>query len=406
MNRFLKWAAAAAVASSVFVPTAQAQNKEPIRIGEVNSYTGPLAAFTGTYREGLNLAIKQANEKGGVLGRPVEILYRDDNFSPADAVKMANELALNQKVDLLAGTYLSPSGVAVAGYAEKNKVVFIATEPLANSITWENGSRYVFRVQNPISQTAAALGLAAAAMTECKNWSGIGPMSEAVTDLFKDFQAILKEKNPNAKWAGGQQAPAGKFDAASTIAQLRRDNTDCLIISHLGPDLVSFLREANARAFLKDVKVVGLQTGFPEWLNSFGAQAPKGWIVTGYPWQEITTPAHQKFVTDYKAAYNKDPGMGAFLGYLSGQAILAGIVRAGATDPESLIKGFRDAKFNCVLGECHWRRDHQLDLGIWTGTIDVKDGKGVLANWKYVTAADTLPTEEEGLKRRPAGAND
>jgi branched-chain amino acid transport system substrate-binding protein len=406
MNRLMKLVAAAALASSALMPAAQAQDKQPIKIGEVNSYTGPLAAFTVTYREGLNLLIKQANANGGVLGRPLEIVYRDDNFSPADAVKMANELVLNQKVDMLAGTYLSPSGLAVAGYADKNKVFFVATEPLANSITWEKGSRYVFRVQNPISQTSRALGLQAGAMSECKNWAGIGPLSEAVTDFFKDFQAVVKEANPNTNWVGGYQSAVGKFDAASTIAQLRRDKVDCVANGHLGPDLVSFVREANARAYMNEAKVVSLQVGFPEWLGSLGSQAPKGWVVSGYSPADIDFPAHKKFVEDYKAEYNKDAGMGAFLGYLSGQAIVAGIQRAGATDTESLIKGFRGADFDCIIGKCHWRKDHQLDLGIWTGTIDVADGKGKMVDVKYVTAADTLPSEEEGLKRRPAGAND
>ncbi len=77
---------------------------------------------------------------------------------------MANELVLNQKVDLLAGTYLSPIGLAVASFAQQNKVLFVATEPLTNQITWEKGSRYVFRVQNPISQTAAAFVKKAATM--------------------------------------------------------------------------------------------------------------------------------------------------------------------------------------------------------------------------------------------------
>src|SRR3954470_3557381 len=80
----------------------------PIRIGEINSYTGPVAVFTHPYRNGLQMAVDEINAKGGVLGRKLELIHRDDNFSPADAVRLANELVLNQKVDLLAGTFLSP----------------------------------------------------------------------------------------------------------------------------------------------------------------------------------------------------------------------------------------------------------------------------------------------------------
>ena len=79
----------------------------PIRIGEINSYTGPSAAFTQSYRKGFEMAVDEVNASGGVLGRKLEILFRDDNYSPADGVRLANELILQDKVDLLAGTFFS-----------------------------------------------------------------------------------------------------------------------------------------------------------------------------------------------------------------------------------------------------------------------------------------------------------
>ena len=86
----------------------------------------------------MNMAVDEINAGGGVLGRKLEVLYRDDNFSPADAARLANELVLNQKVDLLAGTFLSPIALAVANYANQKKVMFVAAEALTNQLTWEN----------------------------------------------------------------------------------------------------------------------------------------------------------------------------------------------------------------------------------------------------------------------------
>src|ERR1700734_1309013 len=108
---------AAVVVASFIGNQALAQDKSPIIIGEINSYTGPVSGFTLPYRNGMQMAIDEINAKGGVIGRQLKVLHRDDNFSPADAVRLANELVLNEKVDLLAGTFLSPVGLAVANYA-------------------------------------------------------------------------------------------------------------------------------------------------------------------------------------------------------------------------------------------------------------------------------------------------
>ena len=121
-----------AVFSVFSLGTAVAQDG-PIRIGEINSYTGPLAAFTVPYRNGWELAVEQVNAGGGVLGRPLEVISRDDGGKPADAIKFAEELVRRENVDLLAGTFLSNIGLAVADFANRNKTLFVASEPLSDA---------------------------------------------------------------------------------------------------------------------------------------------------------------------------------------------------------------------------------------------------------------------------------
>jgi branched-chain amino acid transport system substrate-binding protein len=395
----------AVVMTAVSVHGACGQSNLPIKIGEINSYTGPVAAFTQVYRRGLDLAIEQINAQGGVIERKFEVVYRDDNFSPADALRMADELVLREKVDLLAGSYLSPIGLALASYAQQHRVLYVATEPLTNQITWEKGSRYVFRIQSPISYITAALVDQAATLT-CKKWVGTGPISEAITDMHHDFQTGMAKRQPGFVWAGESLAPLGKMNPGSTIDYLQRTGADCVLNSQTGPDLISLLREGRARGYLDKVQVISLQTGNPEWLNSLGADAPVGWFVSGYPWQDVPWPTHRKFVSDYQAKYGTDPGYGSFIGYLTAEAIAAGIARAGSVDTEKMIKGFRGVEFDSIAGHSRWRLDHQLDVGGWVGRIDVRDGKAVMIDSRYITGQDGLPTEEEGLKRRPPGAND
>ena len=128
------------------LPPAVAQGNPPIRIGEINSYTA-IPAFTLPYRNGWQLATEQVNAAGGVLGRPLEVISRDDAGKPQEAIRLAGELLGEQKVDLLAGGYLSNVGLAIADYALSQKRLFVAGEPLTDALVWSAGNRYTFRLR-------------------------------------------------------------------------------------------------------------------------------------------------------------------------------------------------------------------------------------------------------------------
>ena len=109
----------------------------PIRIGEINSYS-TIPQFTIPYRMGWQLAVEEANAAGGVLGRRIEVVSRDDAGKPEDAIRLATELVSNERVALLAGTFLSNVGLAVAAFALRSKVLFVAAEPLTDACSHRN----------------------------------------------------------------------------------------------------------------------------------------------------------------------------------------------------------------------------------------------------------------------------
>ena len=92
--------------------------------------------------------MEQVNAKGGVLGgRKLEVISRDDGGKPEDAVRIAGELVIAEKVDLLAGGFLSNVGLALADFANQNKRLYVASEPLTDALVWERGNRYTFRLR-------------------------------------------------------------------------------------------------------------------------------------------------------------------------------------------------------------------------------------------------------------------
>jgi branched-chain amino acid transport system substrate-binding protein len=378
----------------------------PIRIGEINSYTGPVAVFTHPYRNGLQMAVDEVNAKGGVLGRKLELIHRDDNFSPADAVRLANELVLNQKVDLLAGTFLSPIALAISNYALEKKVLFVAAEPLTNQLTWEKGNRYTFRVRNPMYMLTTML-VGKAETMKCSRWAGIGPINEAITDMLADFKSQMAAKRKDFVWVGEVISPQQKLVPGSAIDALTRMKPECLLNGTFGPDLIGFAREAKTRGFFDKLEVVSILAGEPEYYDPLGEDTPVGWWVTGYAWEDDNRPAHKKFRDDYTKRFGTYPRFGSMIGYVTIQAIVAGLQRAGSTDTEKMIQGLRGAQWQSPVGPLTMRAaDHQSTLGLWVGQLALKNGKATMNNWTWIDGKDALPTEAEARKRRPAGAND
>ena len=183
-------------------------------------------------------------------------------------------------------------------------------------------------------------------------------------------------------------------------------NPECVFNTLFGASLFAVVREGNTRGFFQDVKGVSTLAGEPEYLDPLKGDTPVGWWVTGYPWSTDDRPAHKKFREDFQARYHDYPRMGALIAYFTVEALAAGITRAGSTDTEKLIAAFKGLQFDTPVGKLTIRDDHQSTLGSWVGELALKDGKGVMVNWRYLDGADFLPPVDVALKMRPPGSND
>ncbi len=111
-------AGAAALVALALVGPANAQ--APIKLGELNSYK-VFPAFLEPYKKGWELAVEEVNAAGGVLGRKIEVVSRDDNGNPGDAVRVAEELLSREGASILIGTFPSNVGLAVADFAKQTQ---------------------------------------------------------------------------------------------------------------------------------------------------------------------------------------------------------------------------------------------------------------------------------------------
>lgn len=400
MTARIRIAALAAAALTLAATGAQAAS-DTIKIGELNSYKA-IPAFLEPYSKGMELAVEEVNAAGGVLGKPIEVITRDDGATPGDAVRAADELVTRDGVDVLAGTFLSNIGLAVSEYAKRRQVFFLASEPLSDKLTWENGNRYTFRLR-PSTYMQVAMLMDAVEQSGAKRWALVYPNYEYGTSAAETFKELLKERVPDAEIVSEQAPPLRKIDAGAVVQAIADSNPDGIFNVLFAGDLAQFVREGQTRGLFDETAVVSLLTGEPEYLDPLGADTPTGWAVTGYPWYGIETPAHDAFLVAYRDKFDTYPRLGSVVGYSTIKALAAGIEKAGSTDTEALIKAFEGLQVKTPFGEVTFRAiDHQSTLGAYVGSLDLVDGKGRMVDFEYVAGDAILPDDATVKKLRPA----
>ena len=380
---------------AVVASTAHMANAaETIKIGEINSYTR-LPAFTEPYRKGWELAVEQINKKGGVLGKQLEVISRDDAGKPGNAVKIAEELVAKEKVALLAGTFFSHIGLAVTDFARQKKVLFIASEPLSDAIVWSKGNDYTFRLR-PSTYMQSAMLAKEAAKLPAKRWATVAPNYAYGKDAVKAFKSVLKELKPDVEFVEEQWPALFKIDAGATVRALEAAKPEGIFNVTFGGDLAKLVREGSIRGLFEGREVASLLTGEPEYLDPLKAEAPEGWIVTGYPRDFIKDATHQTYVDAYKAKFDELPKTGSLVGYNTMLTIAAAIEKAGSTDRDKMLAAMKGLTFDSPSGKVTYRPvDHQSTMGAWVGRTAVKDGKGIMVDWFYADGADYLPSAEK-----------
>ncbi len=389
------------MAASLTALGAAAAAQGTIRIGEINSYKAQ-PAFLEPYKKGMQLAVDEVNAAGGIGGKPLELVIRDDNANPGDAVRAAEELFSREKVDVLTGSFLSHIGLALSDFARQKKVFFLASEPLTDKIVWQDGNRYTYRLRTSTYMQVAML-VPEALKLKKKRWAIVYPNYEYGQSAVGTFKTLMKAAQPGIEFVTEQAVPLGKVDAGSVAQALADARPDAIFNVLFATDVTKFVREGTTRGLFTNRPVVSVLTGEPEYLDTFRDETPEGWIVTGYPWQFIDTPEHQAFLKAYEAKFKDYPRLGSVVGYSAIKSLAEGMRRAGSTDTEAMIKAFAGLKLTIPFGPIEYRAlDHQSTMGAYVGRLAYKDGKGIMTDFRYVDGAKVMPSDEEVRKLRRA----
>jgi len=394
----LAWGAALAIVSG---SPALALAQGSIKLGELNSYK-TFPAFLEPYKKGWELAVEEVNASGGIFGRKLEIVSRDDNGNPGDAVRVAEELLARENVHFLLGTFASNVGLAVADFARQRRVLFIASEPLTDKITWQNGNKYTFRLR-PSTYMQTAMLVPDAARLKKRRWAIVYPNYEYGQSAADAFKQLLRKVQPDAQFVSEQAPALGKIDAGAVVQAIADARPDAIFSALFASDLARFVREGNTRGIFKGRDVFNLLGGEPEYLDPLKDEAPSGWYVTGYPWYGIDTPEHKAFLDAYRKRFGDYPRLGSVVGYSTVKTAAAVLKKAGSLASEKLAAAMKGLQVDTPFGKITYRAlDHQSTMGAYVGRTVLKDGKGVMTGFRYADGAKFMPADEEIRKMRPA----
>lgn len=382
------------------LPFDEVRADDTITIGEINTYS-QLTSFTFPYRNGWQLALEEINNAGGIRGKKLKVISRDDAGKPGNAVTIAEELIRKNRVVLIMGSFYSHVGLALTDFARHNQVLYVAAEPLSDALVWSQGNRYTFRLR-PSTYMQAAMLAEEASKHPARRWATIAPNYAYGKDAVKAFKKVLSSKRPDVQFVAEQWPALSKINAGAEIQALSDAKPEALYNVTFAGDLAKFVREGKLRGFFKNLYVASLLTGEPEYLDPLKNEAPEGWLVTGYPWYAIERPQHQRFVKNYKEKFDDYPRMGSLVGYNVMMAVAAMLQKANSVQTEEMVKAMEGLEFDSPIGPITFRKiDHQSTMGAYVGRIALADGKGIMVDWKYADGQDYQLGDDEVKQMRP-----
>ncbi|MFP4537793.1 MAG: ABC transporter substrate-binding protein [Dichotomicrobium sp.] len=356
---------AAAAAISFAAPAVHAQD-EPIKIGAIYILSGAAATYGEFAQNGANLAIDEINEDGGVLGRPLEIVYEDSQVEAQAAIQAMRKLVFQEEADVLMG--LDSSGVAtgVVPIVPEVSTPFIITHAATPDVTGKLCNAWTYRISVNINQNVKGAATMAAE-TDAQSWTTVGPDYAFGHQSWDFFQQYLGELNPDAQFSDSPSFPAfGTEDFTPFINTVIDAQPDGVFISLWGGDLVNFVRQANNLGFFdQDFEVIMSLGAATEVLSALGDQMPEGVTVgTRYWYAGPDNPTNDAFVKAYRERHETPPSYNAQNAYAAVYAYKNAIEAAGEVDKAAIRDALSGMTFQAPIGEVHFREgDHQAVVG-------------------------------------------
>jgi branched-chain amino acid transport system substrate-binding protein len=352
---------------SLLGSAAWAQASKPIKLGFISSLSGPQAPLGQPMLLGAQIAVDQINKAGGVNGRKLELVVRDDKAKPADATVAARELA-GSGVNMLLGVVSSAVALAITAMLKQEKALLITCAAHSDKLTKENFVRNYFRVtDNPYMRVRALAKMAAQRYPAVDRWSGIIPDHEFGRTTWGCFEDGLREFYPSvAKKNSLITAPVktqyGAADYRSGIAAAMAKPAEGFMVSVYGGDAVTLFKQAEAFGFFKKAKLIIDVANELLVAKAMKQDLPDMWVGTHWYAGAFEDVAVSRELQAEAIRRTNDPLTQGWLaeGHAAVMAYAKALQAAGTTETQAVLSALESVTFETATGPRSFRKeDHQ-----------------------------------------------
>jgi branched-chain amino acid transport system substrate-binding protein len=313
-RRFMASGAGAALAAQFPAPAILAQTRAPIRLGNLNSFTGAIAYAAENNLNGMNLYFDSIG--GTIAGRKIEIIREDDQFNPQIGLQKAKKLVESDKVDLIMGVQASNVALAVLNYAKQQKAFYVVSGAGTDAITWD---RYPYLFRTAISAYQLSTPMA--------NWVYENLGKEIVTtasDYAGGRDVIAQFKGPYVA-RGGKVIkeiwpPLGTTDFSPYLVDIKSINPPVTYDFMPGADAIRFIQQYHEAGLKEKIPLTGFTIIDSLTIKALGKSALGVISATTYT-DKVDNPESRKFVADYRAKYNALPDIFSDYGYVAARTL-------------------------------------------------------------------------------------
>ncbi len=380
----------------------ESTNKTPIRVGQVIDLSGLTADHGDFQNKAAQLFVEETNAKGGILGRPLEVISRDGKASTPDAVNQARDLIYSENVDLMIGGTNTSYALAILDMANQAKKVLLSQDSSDDFV--KQNYRYVFRVPYLISamQAKAAAAYAVEKYPTKKRYYLIGHDMAFGRTVVGGFKQRIQELDPNVQIIGEAYVKPTETDYNPYITAILQAQPDVVFFAwQVG---IPFFKQSAPYQLSQKVQLLSAYWGGVQDMMILSKdELPVGAVVGGPPWYGIKTPENDAFVAAFKKKHNIEPKPTAYFEYITLQVMAEAIKKAGTTDSDKLVQALEGLEVDTVLGKIKIRAlDHQGTPPYWMGTVkwDDKLKFGVISDVLQFDTEKFLPTAAEVQKQR------
>ena len=394
MNRRSFLTTTAAGAATLAFPTVlRAQSKEPIRVGFPLPLTGPFAALANDLQRGATLAAEELNARGGVLGRRIEVLFRDDQLKPAVGAQRTKELIENEKVQFVVGGLAAHVQMAINEQTKKSKVLFISVSQSDEISAKPDTSPLTFHEALNPTITCRAVGGWVAQNLGKKWW-----IVYADYAWGKQCNAVLTDvlKRHGGTLLGSTPYPLGNAEFVAHLPKIQAAKPDVLMSATPGADNVAFLKQVISFGMKKEMRIAQPLL----WLPTVKEGGPDVYAdVYGginFYWEvEDTIPQAKRYVAAFQKRFNTPPGDYGCYGYSGILELARGIELAKSIDSDAVAQALRaNPVYDHYKGKQWWRGcDDKSFQDLWI--VRGREPGKLRGEWGLLEVVSRIPANEE-----------